>query len=77
MGEPDKVTETTHVILRRNIVTKEEWMDLNTISFLPNGSLKIAKADDEKIPHWAIDNPISRLITVDIVEKNTIATYPN
>jgi hypothetical protein len=75
--ESAKVTENTHIILRRNIVTKEEWMDLRTIAFLPNDSLKIAKRHDKRNPGWAIDNPISRLITVDIVEKETIMTYPN
>lgn len=45
-----------------------EWIDSETCAYLPEYATEKANATNEKIPHWAVANPVVRVALFEVRE---------
>lgn len=62
------ITKVVYAAIRRDNDANKEWIDINTISSLPNTARDMAELDNQRIERWARANPVQRIAKVMITE---------
>ena len=62
------VTKTAYAAIRRDTDADREFLDISTISSLPNTARDMAELDNQRIKIWTSANPLQRIAQVQITE---------
>ena len=58
-----------YVPVRKDSVTGEEWFDMLDFHFVLEFASVAAVTRDKKVPEWAADHPLQRVVRVVVMEQ--------
>ena len=68
----EKLNGTVYCAVRISLEVGVEWMDLNSVNFLPGGAVDHADYIDGFMPGWAKLNPVKRFVKCSITETEEV-----